>query len=94
MDQGFKPGELVLISSKPKIHLLAQGYRKVRPIKPRASTVVHHYEAINKIGFPTGFKCWCGATITFRYGEHDISHRRKQWFDQHDLCEPPKGGQG
>jgi len=61
------------------------------PIKKANSTrIIHHYEVIQKLGFPPGVKCWCGNTLEFAVKEPwaKRSTKRKEFFDLHDECQP------
>lgn len=54
---------------------------------PRRIDPIHHYSLIQKLGFPTGVKCWCGAQLSFQVHERGMQTKRKAFFDQHDGCE-------
>ena len=62
-----------------------------KPVKYQDENGIHHYALIQKIGFPTGYKCcWCGATLEFAVKEpwRSIDSKRRAFFDQHDGCQP------
>jgi hypothetical protein len=61
------------------------------PVKRRAGrSIVQRITPLDRLGYPTGYRCWCGNELTFRYGEHGVMAKRKAWFEKHELCEPPK----
>lgn len=61
--------------------------------KKRASRNVDpHFTPIQKLGYPDGIRCWCGAELIVRYGEHGVVAKRKHWLDAHDECLPAREG--
>ena len=55
----------------------------------RTQDSIHHYKLIQRLGFPDGVKCWCGAELEFAVKEDWASRdkKRRAFFDQHEECE-------
>ena len=55
----------------------------------RTQDSIHHYKLIQRLGFPDGVKCWCGAELEFAVKEDWGSRdkKRRAFFDQHEECE-------
>ena len=51
---------------------------------------IHRFKLIQKLGFPTGYRCWCGAELEFAVKEDWASRdkKRKVFFDEHEECSP------
>jgi len=66
---------------KPPSNALNFPVRRIDPI--------HHFKIIQKLGFPPGVHCWCGASLEFAVKEDWASRdkKRKAFFDQHEECE-------
>ena len=54
------------------------------------SKPLHHFTPYDKLGFPQGVRCWCGAALEFAYHEPGQNARRQAFFDQHETCPPPE----
>jgi len=55
----------------------------------RTQDSIHHYKLIQRLGFPDGVRCWCGAELEFAVKEpwQSRDRKRKVWFEEHEDCE-------
>jgi len=49
---------------------------------------LHHFAVVHKLGYPSGVRCWCGASLTFNLHEADQDAKRRAFFDSHEECGP------
>jgi hypothetical protein len=59
------------------------------PPELRGKPAMHHYMPVQRMGYPAGTKCWCGAVLEFNYHDSGMSKRRRDFYDEHDACVPP-----
>ena len=59
--------------------------RMQHPLEVQA---IHHYTPMQKLGYSSGVKCWCGDVLEFRYHEPGMKSKRQKFFAEHDECVP------
>ncbi len=55
--------------------------KSLQPINP-------HFTPVQKLGFPDGVRCWCGAELTFRYSEKGRKSKTEAFRAEHEECLP------
>jgi hypothetical protein len=75
-----------MIPGAPENKRLDTPYQN-KAIQPTKLDGIHHYQLVQRLGFPQGAKCWCGESFLPTNHEKGVMQKRREWFNLHDSCE-------
>lgn len=76
------------VNDKPFTASLPDGKPVTVPESMKLPKNLHHFAVVHKMGYPSGVRCWCDASLEFALHEPGQDAKRRAFFDGHEECKP------